>query len=115
MPDAGKAQTKSLASRGLNGASRVPGFTLGRVSGEIGSIWTEARALSRGRLLPTSERKELSADVVYAGWYAGLATMATLRMIEWQMAAVIAGVHTVERYGRRKTVRELAAGLESGI
>jgi hypothetical protein len=49
------------------------------------------------------------------GSNAGLAAMATLRMIEWEMAAVIAGVHTVERYGRRKTVRELAAGLESGI
>ena len=115
MPDPGKDQSKSLAGRGLNGASRLPGLTLGRVGGEIGSIWTDARAVSRGRLLSTSQRKEVSADVVYAGWYAGLATMATLRMIEWQMAAVIAGVHTVERYGRRKTVRELAAGLESGI
>ena len=111
MPAASKEQPTSFS---LGKASSVPASALGRVGEEMGSIWKDARALSR-RGVTIPERKALSADVVYAGWYAGMAGMVALNVIEWQLAAVIGAVHTVERYGRRQTVRELAAGLEAGI
>jgi hypothetical protein len=115
MSTAGKDQRMGLVNRSLGEASRLPGLTLGRVGKEVGGIWSDARMLSRTRLVPARERQRLSADVVYAGWYAGLAAMTALNMIQWQLAAVIAGAHTVERYGRRQAVRELAAGFEAGI
>jgi hypothetical protein len=109
-----KDRSMSVSDRGLGLASSVSGAAfgaLGRVGNEAGEMWEEARALSRHSVSPD----RIHADVVYAAWYAGLATMTALRMIEWRLAAVIAGAHTVERYGRRQIVREVAGGLDAGI
>jgi hypothetical protein len=100
-----------LPPQALAEASRLPGLALGRVRDEINGIWSEARELSRKEV----STETLHSDAVYAAWYAGLASMAALRMIEWRLAAMIGAVHTVERFGRRATVRELAKGLEPGI
>jgi hypothetical protein len=104
-----KDQRPSVNDRGL--ASRLSGAAFGPLGREAGDIWNEARAVSRRHL----SAGELHADVVYAAWYAGLASLTALRVIEWRLAAVIAAAHTVERYGRRQIVRELAGGLDAGI
>jgi hypothetical protein len=114
MPTAQKNQSTRRNDRGRGLASRLPAAArgpLGRVGSEAEDVWKEARALSR-RSVST---EQIHADVVYAAWYAGLAAMTALRVIEWQLAAVIAGAHTVERYGRRQIVREMAGGLDAGI
>lgn len=114
MPTAQKERSSSLSDRGAGLASRLSGAAsgpLGRVGNEAGEMWREARALSRRSM--STER--IHADVVYAAWYAGLASMTALRIIEWRLAAVIATAHTVERYGRRQIVREMAGGLDAGI
>lgn len=104
-------------------ALAAPGSALGRARAEISAIWRDARSLSdswgtpagdatRGR----SDAKALpSADQVYLAWYAGLGVMGALRLIEWRLAALIAAVHTVERYGHRRRVQEFFEGLETGL
>jgi hypothetical protein len=113
MATAQKGQSSSLGGPGLGRASRLSGAfgPVERVGIEAGEMWKEARALSRRSV--STER--IHADVVYAAWYAGLASMTALRIIEWRLAAVIAAAHTVQRYGRRQIVREVAGGLDAGI
>jgi succinate dehydrogenase/fumarate reductase flavoprotein subunit len=107
----------ALPSAGTqHGAAVVPamvGSALGRVGGEAVGIWREARTLSRGREDAAQAAKPSSEDV-YLAWYAGVATMALLRVIEWRLAAVIAVMHTVERYTHRRRLEEFLEGVEAG-
>jgi hypothetical protein len=47
-------------------------------------------------------------------WYAGLAVMATLEVVEWPVALVAAGTHALATGARRPAIRNLAEGFESG-
>ena len=105
------------AVRAQDVVARVPdlaGAAVGRVGDEAAGIWREARALSRRPLLATDGMGTPSSDQVYFAWYAGVATMALLRVIEWRIAAVLAAMHTVERYGHRRRVQEFLEGVDAG-
>ena len=97
--------------------ARVPdlaGAAVGRVGDEAAGIWREARALSRRPALAKGGMGKPSSDQVYFAWYGGVATMALLRVIEWRMAAVLAAMHTVERYTHRRRLEEFLAGVDAG-
>jgi hypothetical protein len=99
------------------GAARAPalaGAALGRVGSEAVGIWRDARALSRGQAGPGDQSAKLSSDEVYLAWYAGLTTMALLRLIEWRLAAVVAAMHTVERHTHRRRLEEFLEGIDAG-
>jgi hypothetical protein len=99
------------------GAARVSAFAgtaVGRVTDEAVGIWHDARTVARGPAVDADQPAKPSSDQVYLAWYAGLATMALLRIIEWRLAAVIAAVHTVERYGHRRRLEEFLEGVEAG-
>ena len=100
-----------------HGAARVPGLAgtaVGRVGSEAGGIWRDARALSRGWGPAQDGPGKPSSDQVYLAWYGGVATMALLRVIEWRLAAVIAGMHLVERHTHRRRLREFLEGIDAG-
>ena len=100
------------------GAARVSalaGTAVGRVTDEAVGIWHDARTVARGPAVGEDQpAKPPSSDQVYLAWYAGVATMALLRIIEWRLAGVIAAVHTVERYGHRRRLEEFLEGVEAG-
>ncbi len=48
-------------------------------------------------------------------WYAGLALMAALEIIDWPVALVIAVGHEIAHRARNQALRELAEGVEAGI
>ena len=47
-------------------------------------------------------------------WYAGIATMATVELIEWPIALLVAGTHFVENHSHSRDIQELAEGIEAG-
>ncbi len=47
-------------------------------------------------------------------WYAGIATMTALELIEWPIALLVAGTHFIESHSRNRDVQELAEGIDSG-
>jgi hypothetical protein len=108
----------ALASaRTLSGAARVSalaGTVVGRVGNEAVGIWRDARTLAHGPAVGEDEPAKPSSDQMYLAWYAGLMTMALLRIIEWRLAAMIAAVHTVERYSHRRRLEEFLEGVEAG-
>ena len=99
-----------------HGVARVPalaGAAVGRVGNEAVGIWRDARTLSRGAAAGDLPGKP-SSDQVYLAWYGGLAAMATLRFIEWRLAALVAAVHTVERHTHRRRLDEFLEGIDAG-
>ena len=48
-------------------------------------------------------------------WFAGLALMAALEIIDWPVALVIAVGHEIAHRARNQALRELAEGVEAGI
>jgi hypothetical protein len=68
------------------------------------------RAASRS----TSASRGTQADPRLA-WYAGLALMAALEIIDWPVALVIAVGHEIAHRARSQALRELAEGVEAGI
>jgi hypothetical protein len=105
------------AGRTQDGLARVPalaGAAVGRVGDEAAGIWRDARALSRRPAATVDGPAKPSGDQVYLAWYGGLTAMALLRLIEWRLAAVIAGVHTVERHTHRRRLEEFLEGIDAG-
>jgi hypothetical protein len=47
-------------------------------------------------------------------WYAALAMMPLLEVIEWPVAVVIAAGHEISHRGRSRVLREFAEGIEAG-
>jgi hypothetical protein len=97
--------------------ARVPalaGAAMGRVGSEAVDIWRDARTLSRGEAAARDQPGKPSTDQVYLAWYGGLTTMALLRLIEWRLAALIAGVHAVERHTHRRRLEEYLEGIDAG-
>ena len=47
-------------------------------------------------------------------WYAGLAVMVVLEVVEWPLAVVIAVGHEIAHRARKRAIRELAEGIEAG-
>jgi hypothetical protein len=97
------------------GVPALAGTAVGRARDEAVGIWRDARVLSRPRAGDGRERGQPSSDQVYAAWYVGITAMAVLRLIEWRLAAVIAAVHTVERYSHRRRLEEFLEGVDAGI
>ena len=105
------------SARTLYGAARVPalaGTVVGRVGNEAVGIWRDARTVAHGAAVGEDESAKPSSDQMYLAWYGGLTTMALLRIIEWRLAAIIAAVHTVERYSHRRRLEEFLEGVEAG-
>ena len=96
-------------------ASGLPAAALGRTRDEIAGVWRDARALSDSWGSGGGRSGQPPADSVYAAWYAGLGVMALARLIEWRLAAIIAAVHTVERYSHRQRLKEFVEGADSAI
>jgi len=48
------------------------------------------------------------------GWYAGLALMAIVEIIEWRLAIVMMVGHEVAHRTHRQALRDLAEGIEAG-
>ncbi len=64
--------------------------------------------------VPGTQAKINLPDRAGLVWYAGIATMTALELIEWPVALVIAGTHFIESHSRNRDVQELAEGIESG-
>lgn len=47
-------------------------------------------------------------------WYAGIGMMAAVEMIEWPIAALVAGTHFIENHTHNRDLQQLADGIESG-
>lgn len=54
-------------------------------------------------------------DRTALAWYAGLAAMATVELIEWPFAFAVAGMHFVGNHTQRRDMQELCDGIEAGI
>lgn len=102
--------TELVLQRTLSQASGLATGAVGRARDEAVGIWHDARTLS-----DTLSDRRASSDQVYLAWYAGLAAMAGLRLIQWRLAAVIAVAHTVERYGHRRRIQEFVEGFDAGL
>ena len=103
----------------LSAIPRIPVAAVRGARDEALGIWAEGRTLA-GRDTTADETTIDAAGApspqhVYLAWYGGLVGMAALRVIEWRLAAIIAAVHTVERYGHRRRVQEFAEGLGAGV
>jgi hypothetical protein len=48
------------------------------------------------------------------GWYAGVAVMAILEIIEWPLAIVMMAGHEVAHRTHRQALRDFAEGIEAG-
>ena len=48
------------------------------------------------------------------GWYAGLAVMAIIEIIEWRLAIVMMLGHEVAHRTHRRALRDFAEGIEAG-
>jgi hypothetical protein len=101
--------------RAVASVPALAGLAVGRARDEAGGIWRDAWAVAGHPHVEMRAPDVSSSERVYFAWYGGLGLMAALRLIEWRLAAVIAAAHTVERYGRRERVRELAGGLSAGL
>jgi hypothetical protein len=120
--EAEQEQRRDGLERAAASVPALAGLVVGRVRDEAGGIWRDARAVAgrpaaeAGRPAAEAGLPEMSSsERVYFAWYGGLGLMAALRLIEWRLAAVIAAAHTIERYGRRERLRELAGGLGAGL
>ncbi|MBV8944018.1 MAG: hypothetical protein JO046_13205 [Solirubrobacterales bacterium] len=47
-------------------------------------------------------------------WYAGIGAMAAVDLIEWPIAALVAGTHFIENHFHNRDIQQLADGIESG-
>ena len=48
------------------------------------------------------------------GWYAGLAAMAIVEIIEWRLAIVMMMGHEIAHRTHRQALRDFAEGIEAG-
>ncbi len=49
------------------------------------------------------------------GWYAGLAVMATIELIEWPLAIMMMVGHEIAHHTHSEALRDFAEGLEAGV
>jgi hypothetical protein len=63
----------------------------------------------------TPERSTLDTDLARVAWYAGLGALVALEVVEWPIAALLAGSHFIEHNARDGIVKQLTEGLEEGI
>lgn len=47
-------------------------------------------------------------------WYAGIGAMALIDLIEWPIAALVAGTHFIEHHSRSKDIQDLCDGIDAG-
>ena len=47
-------------------------------------------------------------------WYAGIGTMVAIDLIEWPVAALVAGTHFIESHTHNRDIQQLADGIGSG-
>jgi len=51
----------------------------------------------------------------HLGWYAGLAVMAIIEMIEWPLAIMMMLGHEIAHRAHSDALREFAEGIEAGV
>lgn len=93
----------------------LPGAVLNGARDEAAGIWREARTLSGSGSADAPRVARASSGQVYFAWYGGLVAMSLLRVIEWRLALIIAGMHTVERYTHRRRLEEFLEGVGAGV
>ena len=54
-------------------------------------------------------------DRAALAWYAGLAGMAAVELVEWPFALAVAGTHLLANHAHRRDVQQLVEGIEAGI
>jgi hypothetical protein len=81
---------------------------------KVAIVGRARRLPPRTRAASRSASRGTQADPRLA-WYAGLALMAALEIIDWPVALVIAVGHEIAHRARSQALRELAEGVEAGI
>jgi len=51
----------------------------------------------------------------HLAWYAGLAVMATIEMIEWPLAIMMMLGHEIAHRAHNDALRDFAEGIEAGV
>jgi hypothetical protein len=69
---------------------------------------------SRSVTVPGTSTKLNLPDHAGLAWYAGLGAMATIELIEWPVALLIAGTHFIGNHAHNRDVQELAEGIDAG-
>lgn len=63
--------------------------------------------------LPGSNMKINLPDRTGLAWYAGLGLMAAVELIEWPVAAIVAGTHFIQNHSHHRDIQELAQGIQA--
>ena len=56
----------------------------------------------------------MNAPHLRFGWYAGVAVMAIIEIIEWPLAIVMMAGHEISHRTHSRALREFAEGVEAG-
>jgi hypothetical protein len=105
MSSEAKASHAGPPRRKVNAASVFP--APGRRNGRI----------SRAPRRRTSVRRSSTASKLAhprLGWYAGVAVMAIVEIIEWPLAVVMMVGHEIAHRTHRQALRDFAEGIEAG-
>jgi hypothetical protein len=78
---------------------------------ETGRVFERRRAGHQEIPIPWTP---LAIHTPALAWYAGLAVMATLELVEWPVALIATGTHALATGARRPAIRSLAEGAASG-
>jgi hypothetical protein len=70
---------------------------------------TQRRNISMPRSRGATQRPPLRF-----GWYAGLAVMATIEVIEWPLAILMMLGHEIAHRAHKQALRDFAEGVEAG-
>ena len=81
-----------------------------------------ATTLRRNRRGRTAQRRRTSVRSSKAsklphprlGWYAGVAVLAIVEIIEWPLAIMMMVGHEIAHRAHRKALRDFAEGIEAG-
>ena len=60
-------------------------------------------------------RRAIELSRPHLGWYAGLAVMAAIEMIEWPLAIMMILGHEIAHRARSDALRDFAEGIEAGV
>ena len=76
---------------------------------------TRRRAVTQRRNTPVpSSRRATGRPHPRLGWYAGLAVMAAIEIIEWPLAIMMMLGHEIAHRAHSQALRDFAEGVEAG-
>jgi len=105
--------TQGAAVDGLASVARLPVRLLGEIRDEAVGIARDAEVLARGESRPRQGRPALRP--VSWGWFAGLGVVTALRVVQPEVAALLAVAHLVERNVHNQEIDEFVGGASEGI